>query len=195
MLDSQDLVSSFPIFSLLLHITYFCPALWDSSLNSVFNSVSTFYFAYIFNVQKLHLDVWMFLFFFLIVSCSCVMNVLSLWGDHCFFNQFYWDIITFNKLHPFKVYNSKSFDSCSHTCETPNTRYRLFQPHFETSYAMCNPSFSLSLALVIFFVIIDLFAFSRILYNWNYTECILCVWLFFTQCNNFEIHSHCFVYQ
>ena len=107
------------------------------------------------------------------------MNVLSLWGDHCFFNQLYWDIITFNKLHPFKVYNSKSFDSCSHTCETPNTRYRLFQPHLETSYAMCIPSFSLSLALVIFFVIIDLFAFSIILYNWNYTECILCVWLFF----------------
>ena len=64
MLDAQELVSNFPVFSILLHITYFCSALWGISLISVFNSVSIFYFAYnILNVQKLHLVLWMFGFF------------------------------------------------------------------------------------------------------------------------------------
>ena len=38
-------------------------------------------------------------------------------------------------------------------------------------------------------------AFSRMLYTWNYTLCIYFCLASFTHCNDFAVHSWCFIYQ
>lgn len=38
------------------------------------------------------------------------------------------------------------------------------------------------------------FVILRMLYKWNYTQCNLLRWAFFTQHNSLEIHSNCCIY-
>ena len=57
------------------------------------------------------------------------------------------------------------------------------------SYAPPQCFFHLQATTDLLSVTIDQFAFSRILYTWNYTLCIYFCLASFTHCNDFAIHS------
>ena len=61
------------------------------------------------------------------------------------------------------------------------------------SYAPPQCFFHLQATTDLLSVTIDQFAFSRILYTWNYTLCIYFCLASFTHCNDFAIHSWCFI--